>query len=296
MAKNLHVVPHEDGWAIKQEGEDKSISHYSSQREAIDRAEQMAQDQEVNLVIHRENGRIDHVENFTEGNGGADRRVRDDGRGPGSERVHLQDVASVGSRVSWGALMAGAVVSLTTYVALGTLGVAIGLSTAGSAVEGGQLYFGAAIWAAISLLVSLFLGGFVTSRSTVGENKTEAMSYGLLVWGTLFVAVVALTGIGLNLGVGGILEQAALPTPGLQLSEAQLREAGATQQVIDDLMEAQRQTNDGRATTAAWWAFVTIVVSIIAAVAGSLVGAGPAVSLEYLRQRRERVPSGSART
>lgn len=290
--KNLHVVPHDDGWAIKQEGEDGPIAVCASQDEAVDRGEAMARDREVNLVVHRENGAFDHVENHEKlTNGG---RERADGRPAvvrvpfvGEGRLHLEDVASVGSRVSWGALMAGVVTALAIYVALGTLGVAIGLSTAGTAVEGNQLYVGAAIWAGVSLLVSLFLGGYVTSRCTVGEQKEEAPIYGVLLWGSLFAAVAILTSIGLNLGVAGMMEQAALPNAGLALSEAQLRDAGATQQVIDDVMEMQAASNNVRATTAAWWAFASIIASIAASIGGAVVGAGPVISLEAIRQRRD---------
>lgn len=293
MAKNLHVVPHEDRWAIKQEGDDGTISVYSSQRDAIVEAEDLARDREVNLIVHRENGAFDRVINFSDGNGragnGASRRpdrAYDDR--VGGEPVRLHDVASVGSRVSWSALLAGAVVALTIYVSLGTLGVAVGLSTAGADNVGGNaLAIGAAIWAAISLLVALFMGGFVTSRSTVGERKDEAMIYGLLLWGTIFVGVVMLTGLGLNLGVGGMLQQVTAPGIAPSLTEAQMQEAGLTVEQIGDLRAAQDRASSVRATTAAWWTFATLIASIIASVAGALLGAGPELSLEYLRRRRD---------
>jgi membrane protease YdiL (CAAX protease family) len=291
MAKNYHVVPHDDGWAIKQEGADGLVSVHTSQAEAVKEGEHLAADREVNLIVHREDGAFDHVENFREGNGKAaaargaergDRRFDD-------EPVRLHDVASVGSRVSWSALLAGAVVALTVYIALGTLGVAIGLSTAGvNNVDGDALAIGAAIWAALSLLISLFLGGFVTSRSTVGERKDESMIYGLLLWGTIFVAVVVLTAQGMNLGVGGMLNQVTgQGNSGPILTDAQIAEAKLTQEQVATLREAQSRTDSVRATTAAWWTFATLIASIIASIAGALVGAGPQLSLEHLRSRRE---------
>ncbi|QDV35266.1 DUF2188 domain-containing protein [Tautonia plasticadhaerens] len=295
MAKNLHVVPHEDGWAIKREGEDGTVSVHGSQADAVERGERLAAESEVNLVVHRDNGAFDHVENFKEGNGraAAAGRERADYRAadtrPDEERVRLQDVASVGSRVSWGALIAGAVVALTVYVSLGTLGVAVGLSTADmNRVDGGTLAIGAAIWAALSLLIALFLGGFVTSRSTVGERKDESMIYGLLLWGTIFVAVVVLTGLGLNLGIGGMMEQVTgSGTTGPMLSDAQIAEAELSPQQVETLHQFRDRADAVRTTTAAWWTFATLIASIIASIVGALVGAGPQLSLEDLRSRRE---------
>lgn len=304
MARNLHVVPHEDRWAIKQEGEDGTVSVHASKAEAVARGEDLARDREVNLIVHRADGVFDHVENFTDGNGRGNGRGNargDEHRTPRvyeerllGERIRLHDVASVGSRVSWSALLAGAVVALTSYVALGTLGVAIGLSTAGGERVGGDsLALGAAIWAALSLLISLFIGGFVTSRSTVGERKDESMIYGLLLWGTIFVAVVLLSAQGLNLGVGGMLQQVTSPGTAAAVGDAATG-AGLTDEAAADLEAARAQAGRVRATTAAWWTFATLIASIIASIAGALVGAGPQFTLEDLRRRRDTAATARA--
>jgi len=308
MAKNLHVVPHEDGWAIKQEGDDGAVSVHSSQDEAVSEGERLAAAREVNLIVHRENGAFDRVEKFSDGAGNgqalaaagrdrADYRTSKDGNDRfGDEPIRLQDVASVGSRVSWSALLAGAVVALTIYVSLGTLGVAVGLSTTdGANVGGDTLAIGAAIWAAISLLIALFMGGFVTSRSTVGERKDEAMIYGLLLWGTIFVAVVVLTNQGLNLGVGGMLQQVTSPGTVSAANDGASQSSGLTPGQASDIRDAQARTGNVRATTAAWWTFATLIASIIASIAGSLVGAGPQLSLEALKTRREATVGARAR-
>ena len=296
MSKNLHVVPHEERWAIKQEGDDGTVSVHDSQDEAVDRAETLARQRSVNVVVHRENGAFDHVERFSNGEGrtsdAADApRVRSESGG----RVGVQDIASVGSRVSWSALLAGAVVALTVYLALGTLGVAVGLSTAGTHIDGGALAIAAAVWAAISMLVALFLGGFVTSKSTVGENHAEAMTYGLLLWGTIFVALVVLTGLGVNLGVGGMLGQMSGPgVASSSFAEDQLRsgDVAFTEEQIDMLRQMNTSSAHIRATTAAWWTFGTLIVSIIASVGGALAGAGPELSLESIRARRDALKIG----
>lgn len=56
--KNQHVVPHENGWAVKGEGNQKATSIHSTQQQAIDVAINIARNQQSELVIHRPNGRI----------------------------------------------------------------------------------------------------------------------------------------------------------------------------------------------------------------------------------------------
>ena len=86
--------------------------------------------------------------------------------------VETQDVVSVGSRVSWGAVFAGAVVALTLCIFLSVLGAALGLTFLhDTEARAEHVATGAGIWTIVSLLISLFVGGLVTSRTTVGERK-----------------------------------------------------------------------------------------------------------------------------
>lgn len=56
--KNQHVVPHEDGWAVRGEGNSRVTSVHDTQAEAIERGREIAQNQESELLIHGRNGRI----------------------------------------------------------------------------------------------------------------------------------------------------------------------------------------------------------------------------------------------
>jgi uncharacterized protein YdaT len=60
MAKtgNQHVVPHEDGWAIKGEGNSRATSVHDTQQAAIDAAREIARNQGGELIIHGRNGQI----------------------------------------------------------------------------------------------------------------------------------------------------------------------------------------------------------------------------------------------
>lgn len=56
--KDIHVVPHEDGWATKKEGAGRAGSVHETQRDAIDRARDQAKREKVEVVIHRKDGKI----------------------------------------------------------------------------------------------------------------------------------------------------------------------------------------------------------------------------------------------
>lgn len=56
--RDVHVVPHSDGWATRKEGSERAGGVYDTQREAIDHARDQARREHVEVVIHRQNGRI----------------------------------------------------------------------------------------------------------------------------------------------------------------------------------------------------------------------------------------------
>lgn len=59
MGKNQHVTPHPDGgWQVKGENNTKATLKTDTQKEAIDRAREIARNQESELIIHRPNGQI----------------------------------------------------------------------------------------------------------------------------------------------------------------------------------------------------------------------------------------------
>ena len=55
---NQHVVPRDDGWAVRSAGGERDTSHHETQREAIERAREIAQNQQSEVVIHDREGKI----------------------------------------------------------------------------------------------------------------------------------------------------------------------------------------------------------------------------------------------
>lgn len=56
--KDIHVVPHPDGWATKREGASRAGIVTDTQAQAIERAREQAKRQQVEVVIHRKDGTI----------------------------------------------------------------------------------------------------------------------------------------------------------------------------------------------------------------------------------------------
>ncbi|WP_336928779.1 DUF2188 domain-containing protein [Vibrio cholerae] len=56
--KNQHVVKHPDGWAIKGAGNNKATKVTKTQKEAIERAEEIARNQRTDTKIHGRDGKI----------------------------------------------------------------------------------------------------------------------------------------------------------------------------------------------------------------------------------------------
>lgn len=55
---NQHVVPYEDGWAVRREGNKRITSKHRKQSTAIRKAKTLAKKYNANLIIHRSDGTI----------------------------------------------------------------------------------------------------------------------------------------------------------------------------------------------------------------------------------------------
>lgn len=55
---NQHVVPHEDGWAVRGAGNERVTAVYKYQDEAIERAREIAINYQSSVIIHGRDGAI----------------------------------------------------------------------------------------------------------------------------------------------------------------------------------------------------------------------------------------------
>lgn len=169
---------------------------------------------------------------------------------------------SVRTRISWGAILAGAAVAMAIYVLLMSLGVAVGMSVSDD-VNSRTLGTSAGVWGFISLLIALFAGGWVTTQVTVGESRTEAVLYGIVLWATTSVLLFWLTANGVRAGVDTAL--AVRNMTGNNTNQTEIQQTPQEHQAaLDRAREASKEGS--------WWAFAGILLSMVASIGGALVG------------------------
>ena len=91
------------------------------------------------------------------------------------------------SRISWGAVFAGAVVAVATTILLSLLGAAMGAGSIhaldATATDLSNYGTGAAIWEIINLALSMAFGGYVTSRLSGTHSHLDGELHGVTMWG-----------------------------------------------------------------------------------------------------------------
>lgn len=236
------------------------------------------------------------------------------------------EVEFVGFRLSWGGIVAGFVVALVVQILLSLLGLAIGFASLnfGSGQPFQGMGVGAGIWAVVTSLISLFLGGLAAGHLAGTLTRFDGILHGVLVWGlTTIVTLWALAaGLGTVVGgafglagetisaaVGGVahvgaatVSGAAGAAGGVMASDSSAREQvvatltrrGMTREQARAAAHEIRQTQQqfqlqaervrrrapevagniaSTLSTAAWWALVAGVISLIAAAWGAALTA-----------------------
>lgn len=112
-------------------------------------------------------------------------------------------------RVRWTGVLSGLVVALGVLLLLGTLGLAIGVTALGDprAATGetaAGLGIGGGVWAFITLLVAVGLGGLVSTTVTNRSDRAGAVLHGALVWTLCSLGIVWMIASGISLGLSGL--------------------------------------------------------------------------------------------
>ena len=105
-----------------------------------------------------------------------------------------------GFRLSWGAILAGLVIATALQIVLSTFGAAVGLAAFDPGSSAKAFGIGTALWAVVSLLVSLFVGGATTGRLAGVLSRTDGFLHGALLWALSTLLTIWL----LSRGVGAI--------------------------------------------------------------------------------------------
>ncbi len=196
-----------------------------------------------------------------------------------------------GVKISLGGVWAGVLIAVGLLVLLASLGAAVGVSAVQPGeTEASTLGIGAGIWAGISLLLSLFLGGLVSTRTGAITDGATGFFEGALVWivSILLAGYLATSGIGalaggafkLVGGAGQAIGSAMQSQGGAQGGQIADQAAQAAQQAKQRVQQAQQsgelqqkaEEAKPAATKAAWITFAALILSLACALIGAMIG------------------------
>lgn len=147
-----------------------------------------------------------------------------------------------GMKISWGGVFGGVLAGIGTLLLLTSLGLAVGISTVDPRnPDAGTIGTGAAIWTTLSLLISLFVAGWASTRLSMLWERTTAMFEGGLVWVMSLILILYLTANGVGLvasGAFGLLGSAAQAT-GAAIGPA-FDGTGMSSGSVDDILNKLR--------------------------------------------------------
>jgi hypothetical protein len=202
----------------------------------------------------------------------------------------MADLVGVNSRVDWGAIFAGAVLTTAIALILLTFGGALGLGVTspyeGEGVRPALYVFGAGLWLLWVQLASFTIGGYVTARlrarqpdATEHEVDVRDGLHGLLTWGVgvIAAATIAFAGIGgvtaaaENSDGRGDLIGAVAASASQEVDDAAAQEAATNPEAADESLLERRAEMARRLMVIS--AFIT-AASLLAGAAAAFYAAG----------------------
>jgi hypothetical protein len=168
-----------------------------------------------------------------------------------------ENVMPARNRVQWGPILAGTVTNLFLTLLLTALGLAIGASAFKPGTDSTNWGTGAGVWGIVTIIVAFFVGGWVAAKTAAVGGMFPGMMNGLIAGGLtlLFLVVLAASGVanyagflGANLNdISGFVQSAANGATG-------------TAKTFNDIQNG------------AWGTFIGLLVAIVAAGLGGIVG------------------------
>ncbi len=192
-------------------------------------------------------------------------------------------------RVSWGAVVAGVILSLIVYLVLSILGAAVGASLLSPLSQPNPMRafgFGSGVWMIVTTVVAVVVGSYFAGRCA----PVLGWLHGLLAWAVmiLFVTYAAASLVGSAVSVAGKVATAGAtvgassngsqPDGSLAGSvKQQLQGAVASATAVASSPQAEQNAREAADTAAraiaraTWFSFAALIVgAIIAVTAGNL--------------------------
>ena len=176
-------------------------------------------------------------------------------------------------RVRWGPVLAGLFTAIATQLVLSAFGAAIGLTSVANSgaprSDAGGVGSAVGIWSIISLLISLFLGGWITARACGPMSKSSALLNGAVLWATTLAISAWLLSSGVSGAFGIVASNAGAAINQVQQSGARLPNPANVPNVTAE------QTRDiaGNAAKVGWSFAIGSLLALASALFGASVGA-----------------------
>lgn len=146
------------------------------------------------------------------------------------------------SRISWGAVLAGATVAATTMVLLSLLGVAIGangmrfIQTSASDLK--SYGVGAGVWTVVNVVLSMVFGGYVAARLSGTHSHLDGELHGITVWAVDLLLITLLLAQAVSLAIGTVTPGAGVATGGSGSLTGSLTQKVSPQALVDSLQRS----------------------------------------------------------
>ena len=164
-------------------------------------------------------------------------------------------------------------IAIAIGFALLILGVAIGATAinpwAGTSEQAPAWTIGGGLWIIFSNLVALQIGAFFAVRAARWPDHHSGMLQGLLVWALAFTVAAGVLGF----GVSGVLNNVSPDRAAHAAVNAAQAVTGERTGAAPKLTPSETDAVQDAAALTAWWAFATMVLGAVGAVAGGKLGA-----------------------
>jgi hypothetical protein len=194
------------------------------------------------------------------------------------ERTLPVVAANYHDQVRWGPIIAGLVVALSTQLVLSALGVAVGAGSIGDSgaprTDAGGVGVNIGIWSIISLLISLFAGGWTAARTAGRMSRNTALLNGAILWASTLALSAWLLSSGVSgaFGVaasnaGNVINQVTQTNP-----NAVPTTPGQAASKVPTITAQQTRDIAGNTAKVSWSFVFGSILGLVAALIGSAVG------------------------
>ena len=210
-----------------------------------------------------------------------------------TERVIPVAANNYHDQVRWGPILAGLAIALSTQLVLSALGLAIGSNSLGDSgaprTDAAGVGTNIGIWSIISLLLSLFAGGWTAARTAGRMSRNASLLNGAILW----ASTLALSAWLLSSGVSGAFGVAA-SNAGSVINQVQQNTPNNTGNITGRTLpnapaiSAQQTRDIANNTSKASWAFVLgSLLGLAASLIGSAIGHRNTRSENYASSARD---------